>query len=508
MFPPSILTIEGKYIVYYQIILLQVTFKTASNVNNVRLYLEIDHNSPTSSGEAWFDRIQLEKADVSSSYNPIANSSFENGLTSWSKTSGTATVDQANAYDGNASLKMTRTTAQDGIQYKQVFHINQSTDSPKPFTVTGMSRSSKVTNTVENGPNKDYSLWAKIVYADGTSEDKQAMFPLGTQEWNRSAIYINLSKAVQSVEIYPTFKGNNAGTVWFDSIRLIEGNILSVAVYDVKKNYAEALTDVLNRKTQKKYDEVGNLLEETDPKSNKKPYAYDANNRLKTLSLPNASAVSYDYNKNDNNTAKTISAGEKRQTFTYQYDEDNKVTSVTDPLNHKTSYQYDDNDNLVQTILPNGQIIKNTYDNADRIDKIYYNNSLAFEFVKDKNGNETLIADSLNQLKKEQAFDAKNRMTSQTIKKNDATLGTVSWKYPVNSDKLESTSFSHKGTAQTISYEYNKLEQNTVVKNNGRTFRLDYDELGNVTTYSPANGVVLRQENIEKKTWGLGNIKT
>ncbi|WP_144461353.1 hypothetical protein [Siminovitchia fortis] len=115
MFPPSILTIEEKCTIYYQIILLQVTFKTASNVNNVRLYLEIDHNSPTSSGEAWFDRIQLEKADVSSPYNPIGNSSFENGLTSWTKTSGTATVDQANAYDGKTSLKMTRTTAQDGI---------------------------------------------------------------------------------------------------------------------------------------------------------------------------------------------------------------------------------------------------------------------------------------------------------------------------------------------------------------------------------------------------------
>ncbi|MED3736834.1 MULTISPECIES: hypothetical protein [Virgibacillus] len=47
--------------------------------------------------------------------------------------------------------------------------------------------------------------------------------------------------AVQSVEIYPTFKGNNAGTVWFDSIRLIEGNILSSTFYDEKKNYAERI---------------------------------------------------------------------------------------------------------------------------------------------------------------------------------------------------------------------------------------------------------------------------
>jgi uncharacterized protein RhaS with RHS repeats len=67
------------------------------------------------------------------------------------------------------------------------------------------------------------------------------MFPLGTQEWNRAAVYIHPAKAVQSVEIYPTFKGNNAGTVWFDSIRLIEGNILSSTLYDEKKNYAERI---------------------------------------------------------------------------------------------------------------------------------------------------------------------------------------------------------------------------------------------------------------------------
>ncbi|GIP62477.1 hypothetical protein J32TS6_10320 [Virgibacillus pantothenticus] len=291
----------------------------------------------------------------------------------------------------------------------------------------------------------------------------------------RAAVYIQPTKAVQSVEIYTTFKGDNAGTVWFDSIRLIEGNILSSIVYDEKKNYAETVTDVLNRKTQSKYDEVGNLIQETDAKGHKKTYTYDANDELKKVDLPNASTVSYDYDKNGNNTKKTIAAGEKKQLFSYAYDEDNKVTSVVDPLHHKTSYAYDDNDNLVETTLPNGQVIKNTYDQADRIDNIYYNNVLAFEFVKDKNDNETVIVDTRNQLKKEQGFDEKNRMTSQVMKKNNDTIGTVTWKYPNDSDKLESTKFSQGGTEQTTSYSYNKLEQNTFVKNNQRTFRLDYD---------------------------------
>ncbi|PJN87670.1 DNRLRE domain-containing protein [Bacillus sp. mrc49] len=468
----------------------QVTFKTASNVNNIRLYLEVDHNHTSTSGEAWFDRVQLEKADVSSSYNPVINGSFEKGRTGWVLASGSASVVDTESYDGNQSVKMVRSsTTQDRIHYRQTFILNQSINNPKPISLTAVSKSENVTNSVEKVPNSDYSIWATIKYADGTSESKNTPFPLGSQNWNRAVLYINAKKAIASIDFYGIFRGNNIGTVWFDAFRLIEGNVLSSAMYDTKKNYAEKTTDVLGRVSLKTYDEIGNLLNETNPEGSKKTYSYDSSNQLKSLTLPNDAVVSYDYDKNGNNTEKGITAGSKRQEYNYEFDEDNKLISVSDPLNHKTSNAYDDNDNLVQIQLPNGQLIKNTYDNADRIDKIYYNNELAFEFEKDKNSNETSIIDSFNQLKKEQVFDAKDRIISQVLKKNNATLGTVSWNYPADSDKLQSTSFSHQGTNQTISYEYNKLEQNTVVKNNNNTFRLDYDESGNVTTYTPANGV-------------------
>ncbi|MBT2719071.1 DNRLRE domain-containing protein [Bacillus sp. ISL-57] len=468
----------------------QVTFKTASNVNNVRLYLEVDHNHSTTSGEAWFDRIQLEKADVSSSYNPVINGSFEQGKTGWVLASGSASIVDTESYDGNQSVNMVRTsTTQDRIHYRQTFVLNQSINNPKPISLTAVSKSENVTNSVEKVSNSDYSIWANIKYADGTSESRNTPFPLGTQDWNRAVLYIDAKKAIESIDFYGIFRGNNIGTVWFDAFRLIEGNVLSTVEYDAKKNYAEKTTDVLGRVRLEKYDEVGNIMNETNPEGSKKTYSYDSNNQIKSLSLPNDAVVSYDYDKNGNNTVKGITAESKKQEYNYEYDEDNKLISVSDPLNQKTSYTYDDNDNLVQTHLPNGQFIKNTYDNADRIDKIYYNDDLAFEFVKDKNSNETSIIDSINQLKKEQVFDAKNRITSQVLKKNNTTLGTVSWNYPTDSDKLQSTSFSHQGTDQTISYEYNKLEQNTVVKNNSNTFRLDYDESGNVTTYTPANGV-------------------
>ncbi|QNU22751.1 hypothetical protein IC805_07565 [Geobacillus thermoleovorans] len=49
----------------------QVTFTTPSNAAKIRVYLEVDHKSPDASGEAWFDNVQLEEAQVSSSYNQL-----------------------------------------------------------------------------------------------------------------------------------------------------------------------------------------------------------------------------------------------------------------------------------------------------------------------------------------------------------------------------------------------------------------------------------------------------
>ncbi len=473
----------------------QITFKTPSNVNKVKIFLEIEHRNNTTSGEAWFDTVQLEKADVSSQYNPIINSSFEEGISNWivSDSSGGSIIEENidEAFDGKKMLKMTRTsTAQAAIQYRQTFVLNQEESSLNAVTLTGLSKAINVKNTVDNGPNKDYSLWAKVHYVDGTLEDMQAMFPLGTQNWNRSSIYIKPSKAIESIDVYVILRNNNIGTVWFDAIRLLEGNILSKQVYDLNKNYVESSIDELDRKTEKKYDQVGNILEETSPKGIKKQYAYDLMDRLEELSLANLTVVSYDYDNNGNMSTKSIESNidGKVQTTTFDYNENNQLTKVVDPLQHVTSYTYDDNGNILKTLLPNGNEVESAYDLADRLNKQFYNGQLVFEYTKDKNGNETSIVDYQNQLNRVRTFDTKNRLTKQDILKNETLVGLTTWTYPTNSDKLSSIAFSHNGTSQSTTYEFNKLDQNTVVKNGTGTYRFDYDEKGNVKTYTPANG--------------------
>jgi YD repeat-containing protein len=47
---------------------------------------------------------------------------------------------------------------------------------------------------------------------------------------------------------------------------------------------------------------------------------------------------------------------------------------------------------------------------------------------------------------------------------------------------------SHGSFSQTINHQYNALDQNTVIKDGMYTYRFDYDERGNVRTFTTGNG--------------------
>ncbi|KZE67993.1 hypothetical protein AWM68_17635 [Fictibacillus phosphorivorans] len=464
----------------------QLTFKTPANTANIKVFLEVDHNSNTTSGSAWFDAIQLEKSEVSSSYNPLINSSFEMDLTNWTGTGG---IIDTQRFEGNKSLRYTRTsTSQADNQYTQTIVVGQKFgDEPLTLTLTGLSKSQNVVNNSSSEPNTDYSLLAKVFYTDGTSEDFYAKFPIGTQEWNRSAVKItnNQQKLIEHIDVLPIFRKGNTGIVWFDAIRLLEGNVLSKQTYDPSGNYVIESEDEMGRTTSSSFDEVGRLLEEVNPKGIKKTFKYDASDRLTELLLSNNTKIIYDYNKNGSMTSKTIvsASDNKTQKFEYMNDVNEQLVQVTDPLSNVTKYDYDDNGNLKQAELPNGKTIEWKYDGADRLHQILRDGTIRFEFGYDTNGNEISVNDIATPFIKNRVFDKQNRVTSITERG-----GKVDWTYPTDSDKLQSVSITHGTSLETRSFVYNELDQNTLVKDGTLTYRFNYDERGNVRTYTAANG--------------------
>ncbi|MEN2447407.1 RHS repeat-associated core domain-containing protein, partial [Bacillus sp. JR_15] len=456
----------------------QVTFTTPSHAGKAVIYMEVDHRDKAGKGKAWFDEIQLEKGEVSSSYNPVKNNSFTDKTTSWSGTGGS--LDNEEGFNDDVSLKMTRTsTTQANAIYKQPVPIEQSVNDQSVYvTLTGMSKAENVKASNEN----DYSLQASVTYTDGTTGTFNAKFPTGTQEWNRAAVVIPKTKPLKKVDVQIVFQKSATGTAWFDDIRLVEGSLLTKTTYDEKGNYAVKEEDELGYSSQSAYDETGKKLSETDAKGEKTTFEYDQADQLKKITLSNGTSIVRTYDKEGNEQSKTIRA-ESDQTYQFEYDLMGKLTKTIDPLGNVLKSEYDANSNLIKTISANGHEVSLTYDGTDRVKSKSYNGTEKYHFSYDKNGNETTVVNKEQNTTKNRTFDQQNRITKLTERGSSQT-----WTYPADSDKLKSFEWTHGNQKGKNQFSYNKLDQMTQMKDSSSTYSFDYDENGNVQSFITGNG--------------------
>lgn len=457
----------------------QITFTTPANAGKAIVYMEVDHNDKDGKGKAWFDQVQLEKGEVSSSYNPVQNSSFTAKTDGWSTSGAAADLDEG--FDDDSSLKAFRTNAsQANAAAKQTVTLGQSADDkPVYITLTGMSKADGVKFTNDN----DYALQADVTYADGTTGVYTAKFPQGTQEWNRAAAVIPKTKPINKIELSILFQKSATGTAWFDDIRLIEGSILTKNTYDEKGNYVTKEEDELGYASTASYDETGKKMSETDAKGETTAYEYDQADQLTKLTLSNGTSILHSYDKEGNELTKTIRAGAD-QTYQYEYDVMGKLVKTTDPLGNVLKSEYDANSNLTKTVSANGNEVSLTYDGTDRVKSKAYNGTEKYNFTYDKNGNETSVTNKEQNTTKKRTFDNKNRLTELTDRG-----GSQSWTYPADSDKLKTFSWSHGGQKGTNSFTYNKLDQMIEMKDGTSAYTFDYDENGNVQTFISGNEV-------------------
>ncbi|MED4226986.1 RHS repeat-associated core domain-containing protein [Neobacillus cucumis] len=349
-----------------------------------------------------------------------------------------------------------------------------------------MSKADNAKNTLGTLTDASYGILIYADYDDGTSDNFTLRFPLGTKDWNRGALTVPKKKPIKAIRLYPLFRGNNTGTVWYDDIRITEGNVLTQQSYD-NNDRVSSSTDENGKKTTFTYDEYGNQTSVTDPKGYQKNQEYNLDNQLTKTTLQNQTSVSYQYDDNGNTTQKTITANGKSQVVKYEYDVDNKVTRFIDPLNRQIDNVYDANANLIKTSMPNGSILEWTYDTADRVKELKRNGTVAFTYEYDANGNETKVTDSVNSVVRSKQYDSGNRISSMTDRG-----GTVSWSYLQGSDKLNTLNIVQGTVNKTTTFEYNALNQNTKVTDEGKSYYFDYDEFGNVATYQAGNTVATR----------------
>ncbi|MBC1943763.1 DNRLRE domain-containing protein [Listeria booriae] len=478
----------------------QMTFTTTKETNKVLIYLMSEQMAGAKGkGTVWYDNVQLEKGSTASSYNPLVNNSVENSteLTAdgWVRAGNTSLtamrITDTEAFSGDSSVQHERkATTEENAFLRQTVTLNQTT--AKAVTITGMSKSENAKASGTSKLSDDYALWADVRYTDGTNEYVRARFPLGTNDWNRSAVVVKPTKPIQTIRVSTMFQNSATGKAWFDDIRILDGEVMTKNTYDSNGNYVVASYDEENRKTAFTYDVYGNKLTETDEKGNTKKLEYNADNQLTKTTLANGTAVDYKYDDNGNVVNQSLKYGDTNKTYEYTYDVDNQLTSYTTPLGAKTTYNFDLNSNISSILMPNGNKVDLEYDTADRNNIVKWNDKVAYRYQFDANGNEISMTNDIDNITRVKTYDIANRLVKQ--EERGSQIERV-YKNKANYEDMglgkltKELNVTHGSSKYKVSYDYNSLDQNTKVIANSKNYYFDFDEFANITSIVSANGV-------------------
>lgn len=317
--------------------------------------------------------------------------------------------------------------------------------------------------------------------------------------------------------VYPTFEK----TFNYDARgrKTVETDVLSET---------EALT------TSFSFDPGGNLIAKTDKNNKTTGYAYDALNRLATVTDPLLNDTTYTYDERDNLVALTDA---ESQTTQFEYDLNNRLVKETRPMGQETHYDYDDAGNLVEKIDAKNQRTEYNYDDAGRLEQINYFSSddpvnpvKTVVFTYDLAGNLTGYDDGTTSAV--YAYDPAGRKVSETVaytqtlslgytyqyyknglKKTFTGQDGVTYTYTYDeANRLTGVQIPNTGMITVSAYDWNRPSEMTLPGGTKRTYTYDpLLRIKQITAKDPGQNTVLdyaysydTMDNITEKTTGHG----
>jgi RHS repeat-associated protein len=236
------------------------------------------------------------------------------------------------------------------------------------------------------------------------------------------------------------------------------------------------------------YDNSGNLTQFTDRKGQITTNDYDALNRRTQVTYNDGSTTTYTYDKGNRLTQIADSiAG----TITRTYDGLDRMTSETTPQGSVT-YTYDAASRRSTMTVPGQAQVVYTYDNANRLTQITQGSAIV-SFGYD-NANRRTSLTLPNGILVEYSYDAASRVMEITYKQNGTTLlGNLTYEYDKGGKRTKiGGSWARTAIPQNVastSYDAN----NRQLTFEGKT--LTYDDNGNLTSITDANGTTLYSWN-------------
>lgn len=163
--------------------------------------------------------LMLNSAAADPPANLLAKSGFEAAETSlktrWRPFEpGGYEVDRQEKHTGNQSIKLAATVA--GVAKGASYSLpGDQIKTPGSILVSAWSKAEGVTGKKDDA----YAIYIDVNYADGTNlHQVTAQFAPGSHDWEYASVVVPVSKPVARFSINLLFRGDHAGTVWFDDV--------------------------------------------------------------------------------------------------------------------------------------------------------------------------------------------------------------------------------------------------------------------------------------------------
>lgn len=462
-------------------------------------------------GKAYFDGLQFEAGNIMSTYNLVENSGMEvdtnsdnmpDNWTGYLLNPTTDKLDTANKLVGNKSFKIVGAA---GVNKYITQRVNVKGDQNSKLTVSGWAYA--------DNPDPNGGWWlvqTRINYTDGTEDWTNAndFDKSKPNEWQHVAAYVTPIKPFSSIDVYYYFY-NQRGNVWFDAMKLQEGDIITAYQYDANNNFTTSITSAAGTVSYG-YDSYGNQNKVTDVMGNVTDFNFDPLNRLTKVTQPTIMVngqptryeTNYGYDANGNRITVTDA---KNHTTSYGYNEWNQVKNVTDAINNTVYHNYDILGRNTGVQYPNGNTVSFGYDNIDRLTSLQGNwigGSHRYRFNYDDNGNVTSVVDEINNKTTSYKFNPNNMLFEMT----EPCGNVVSYVYD-DLGQITGLTASVGGTNYTTNYSYDTLGQPTKVDaGSGNNASYYYDENGSITGIKLGNGI--RALNSYDPTGRLAKLNT
>ncbi|MBQ3598908.1 MAG: RHS repeat protein [Clostridia bacterium] len=342
---------------------ISVTAELLEGANTIYMCLD------SATGTAYFDNVQLERAEVESDYNFIQDSSVRTS-DYWE---GTFSELDTELERGHVGAVTGSASAAKSVYQTIPLNVPANTT----FMVSGWARA----NSVDLHGNRRFGLSVTLTYSDNTTEEHYADFNPENTGWQylTAAVVPQKELTVTSAKVAFVYD-YNCNSAYFDDISFTIEPAQTYA-YDDDGNL-ESATDIYGQNDTALYDGV-DLKSYESINNGDFEYTYKEINGINTHDVETAvrtvngvtQTLTYSYNNYGNVTGSVLSNSVTSEIIsssaTYT-DNGNFLESSTDSLGGTTSYGYDSVTKLLKYIQDaNNNRTAYSYDNRDRVTTVY-----------------------------------------------------------------------------------------------------------------------------------------